>query len=110
MNTKKYKISDEDKNTLFERTNTKIGLYANYLIIFFIFLSIIIVFLDSIPSLNEKYSIYFFIIDFIISTIFLIEYVYRWLRASYKKRFPLKLLNIFDLLSFLPFFILVTLY
>lgn len=110
MNTKKYKISDEDKNTLFERTNTKIWLYANYLIIFFIFLSIIVVFLDSIPSLNEKYLIYFFIIDFIISSIFLIEYFYRWIRSSHKKKFPFKILNIFDLLSFLPFFILVIIY
>lgn len=100
MNTKKYKISDEDKNTLFERTNTKIWLYANYLIIFFIFLSIFVVFLDSIPTLNEKYLIYFFIVDFVISTIFLIEYVYRWFRSSHKIKFPFKILNIFDLLSF----------
>lgn len=110
MNNKKYKIPDEDKNTLFERTNTKIWLYANYFIIFFIFLSILVVFLDSIPELNENYLVTFFIIDFIISSIFLIEYIYRWLRSWKKMKFPFKILNIFDLLSFLPFFILVLIY
>lgn len=110
MSKKWYKISDYDKNTLFERTNTKIWLFANYIIIFLIFLSIIIVFLDSIPWLNKKYLFIFFIIDLAISSIFLLEYTYRWMRSSNKLRFPFKILNIFDLLSFLPFFILVILH
>ncbi len=105
-----YKIPDEDKNTVFERTDTKIGLIANYTIIFFIFVSIFIVFLSSIPGYNEKYLMYFFIADLIISTTFLIEYFYRWKNSSDKTKFPFKLMNILDLLSFLPFFILIFIY
>jgi len=105
-----YKISDEDKNTVFERTDTKLGLIANYTIIFFIFVSILVVFLNSIPWYNEKYLMYFFIIDLIISSTFLIEYIYRWRNSSHKKDFPFRIMNILDLLSFLPFFILVIIY
>lgn len=105
-----YKIPDEDKNTVFERTDTKLGLIANYTIIFFIFVSIFIVFLSSIPGYNEKYLMYFFIADLIISTTFLIEYFYRWKNSSDKTKFPIKLMNILDLLSFLPFFILIFIY
>lgn len=105
-----YKIPIEDKNTIFERTDTKLGLIANYTIIFFIFVSIFTVFFSSVPWYNEKYLMYFFIIDLIISTIFLIEYFYRWKNSSDKMKFPFKLMNILDLLSFLPFFILVWIY
>jgi len=36
----KYKIHDEDKNTIFEKTNKKKGIYANYFIVSLIIISI----------------------------------------------------------------------
>ncbi|MDD2907377.1 MAG: zinc ribbon domain-containing protein [Candidatus Gracilibacteria bacterium] len=105
-----YNVPDEDKNTIFERTDTKLGLFVNYTIIIFIFISIFIVFLSTIPGYNEKYLMYFFIADLIISSTFLIEYVYRWKYSSHKTNFPFRIMNIFDLLSFLPFFILIFVY
>jgi len=105
-----YKVPDEDKNTIFERTDTKLWLFVNYIIIIFIFVSIFIVFLSTIPWYNEKYLMYFFIADLIISSTFLIEYIYRWKYSSHKKNFPFKFMNILDLLSFLPFFILIFIY
>ncbi len=105
-----YQISDEDKNTLFEKTNTTLGLWANYLIIFLIFLSIFLVILDTIPGFSEKYHNSIFIIDLFISSIFAIEYFYRWKHSDNKIKFPFKLLNIFDFLSFAPFFYLIIIY
>jgi len=105
-----YEVSEEDDNTIFERTNTKIWLYANYTVIFFIFLSIIIVFLDWTPEIKKDYLLYIFIADFIISSIFLFEYIYRFSISDEKIKFTLGFLNILDLLSFLPFFILLAFY
>lgn len=103
----KYNISDEDKNTLFEKTNTAIWLWANYIIIFFILLSVIVVWIDTIPNISQENKIYLFIVDFIISIVFLVEYIYRWRYSDEKTRFPFRFINILDLLSFLPFFILI---
>ena len=106
----KYKVHDDDKNTLFEKTETTLWLWANYTIVFLIIVSIIIVWIDTTPWLGEKYLYQIFIADFIISTIFLLEYIYRWSRSDKKKVFPFHLINILDLLSFLPFFILIFIY
>lgn len=103
----KYRVSDEDKNTLFENTDTKVWLWANYAVVFFILLSVVIVWLDSIPWFSQNYWLYIFIADFIISTVFLLEYIYRWKNSSKRKNFPFRMMNILDLLSFLPFFILI---
>jgi hypothetical protein len=48
-NENEYQVLDEDKNTLFEKTDTFAGRLANYLLMFFIFLSIVLVFFDTIP-------------------------------------------------------------
>jgi voltage-gated potassium channel len=105
-----YEVSDEDKNTIFEHTETNLWLWANYTIIFLILLSVIIVWLDTLPWFNQKYWFEIFIIDFFISTIFLFEYIYRWKHSDHKKEFPFRIMNLFDLLSFLPFFVLIALY
>lgn len=105
-----YEISDEDKNTIFEKTNTRLWLWANYMVIFLILLSVIIVWFDTIPWFNQKYWFEVFIIDFFISTIFLFEYLYRWKHSDHKKDFPFRMMNLLDLLSFLPFFILIAMY
>jgi voltage-gated potassium channel len=106
----KYHIRDEDKNTLFERTDTKIWLWANYIVIFFILLSVVILWLVTIEDIKIEYSTEIFITDFIISIVFLIEYIYRWKNSNDKIKFPFRFMHILDLLSFLPFFILIWLY
>jgi len=103
----KYKIHDEDKNTIFEKTNKKKGVYANYLIIILIIISICIAFLSTMWDIYTKYFNILFTLDFILSFIFLIEYIYRFKNSDQKTIFPFKILNILDLFSFLPFFILL---
>ncbi len=105
----KYKIPKSDKNTIFARTDEKLWKLANYFIIFLIFLSIIIAYISTLPFI-EKYNIYFFIVDFFISSIFLIEYFYRLYKTKNKKSFILDFLNILDFLSFAPFFVLALIY
>jgi len=98
-------VDDTDKNTVFEHTNTKLWRYANYGIILLILLSVFLVMFESIGDFWEKYLYYIFFTDLFISSVFWIEYIYRFFNSDHKKTFPFRLTNILDLLSFLPFFI-----
>ena len=109
-NTEVFNVSDEDKNTLFEKTDTRMWLWANYILMFFIFLSIVVVFIDTIPGFIEKHLVLIFIMDFTISIVFLIEYIYRWKHSDHKIKFPFRVLNIFDFLSFWPILIFLLLF
>ena len=102
-----FKVSQEDKNTIFENTDKKIWLYSNIFIIFMILLSIILAFVSTIPEIINNFFNYLFLIDLFISILFWLEYFYRLKHSKNKKKFLLNIFNIFDLLSFLPFFILI---
>jgi len=102
----KWFVDDVDKNTVFEHTETRLWRYANYWIIFLIFLSVFLVMFESIWNNWEDYLYYIYFTDFFISFIFGVEYIYRFIHSDEKKRFPFRITNILDLLSFLPFFII----
>ena len=72
-----------------------------------VIVSVIIIIIESVADLGSVYKLPFFIIDYIIASIFAVEYTYRLFRAKSKKNFVWKPINIIDLLSFLPFFIWV---
>ena len=61
--------------------------------------------LASIESLYYRFFLIFFITDFVISSIFLLEYLYRFKRAHSKKWFFLSVKRNIELLSFAPHFI-----
>ncbi len=103
----KYKVSDEDKNTIFEKVNKKKWKYANFFIIFLVLFSIIVTYIGTLWNIRENYFYLLFYIDLFISTVFLLEYLYRLQNSSDKRKFPFYFLNILDLLSFLPFFLLL---
>ena len=110
MNTKKnnfrYKVSVEYKNTLFAKTDTKIWRKANYFIVTLIVISLLVMILSSFPSVSSRYLEEIWMTNFIINSVFFIEYLYRFRSSSHKHRFVFKMVNIFDLLAFLPFFVL----
>jgi len=105
-NKKDVFVDDTDKNTVFENTNTVLGRYANYGIILLIFISVFLVMFESVDNNWEKYLYYIFYTDLFISGLFWIEYIYRFINSDEKNRFPFRITNILDLLSFLPFFII----
>jgi len=65
---------------------------------------------ESIDNNGVKYLKTIFITDFIISSLFAIEYIYRFIRSDKKKSFWYRPMNILDLLSFLPFFIITIIF
>lgn len=85
--------------------NSKIGIKLNFIILFLIIISIWLIIFESIWDNSIKYSKLLYISDWIISTIFAIEYIYRFIMTKKKIQFSFKIMNIIDLLAFLPFFI-----
>ena len=61
--------------------------------------------LASIESLYMSFFLAFFITDFVVSSIFLLEYVYRLKRTRDKKKFFLSLKRWIEFVSFAPFFL-----
>ncbi len=107
---KEFIVDDTDKNTLFEHTETKLWKLANFFIVLLIVFSIILVMFESMGDNWSKYLIQIFIADFVISSLFWIEYIYRFIRSDKKKSFFYRPMNILDILSFLPFFIITAIF
>lgn len=69
--------------------------------------SILSLMFASIDGITRWYLILFFIVDFIVSCIFCIEYFYRLKKAKSKKIFFYNWRRWIDFLSFFPFFIIL---
>ncbi len=107
---KDFVVDDTDKNTLFEHTETRLWKIANLFIVLLIILSIVLVLFESMWNNWEKYLLQIFTTDLIISSLFWLEYVYRFMRSDKRKSFWYRPMNILDLLSFLPFFIITAIF
>ncbi len=89
----KYKVAQEDKNTIFEKVDEKIWIYSNIFVIFLIIFSIIIAFLSTISEVYKNFFYILFWLDFIISILFWLEYFYRLKHSKNKKKFIFNIFN-----------------
>ncbi len=97
-----------DKTTyenILDDPDNKLWVFAAKFIVYLVIISVLVLIIESLGNLWEIYRIQLLVIDFFISTIFALEYTYRYLRAKHKHRFLKHPLNLIDLLSFLPFFL-----
>lgn len=72
-----------------------------------IVLSIVLVMLESIPGLSEKYYWHFYTAEWIITIIFTIEYILRIISINRPSRYIFSFYGIVDLLSTLPTYIAI---
>lgn len=105
IKTKKIKL--EKPRNILDDTNNKLWVTLNLIIIFLILFSVWIIIFESVWNNKTNFSNELFIIDWIISSIFATEYFYRLFNARKKIRYIFKIMNIVDLLAFLPFFLQV---
>jgi voltage-gated potassium channel len=87
--------------------NKKLHKTINFLVNFFTLFFLFILVAESIWDWATKYRTIFFIIDFIVSTIFALEYFLYFHCSKNKKYFIFSIWRIIDFLSFAPFFILL---
>lgn len=85
--------------------DTPAGKLFDIVLLFVIFISVVLVMLESIKSLNQKYDEQFYIAEWIITVIFSVEYILRIISIKQPKRYIFSFYGIVDLLSTLPSYI-----
>lgn len=95
----------EAYDNILDDPNSLMWSKLNSFLIFTIIYSIFILVIESVPDLKYKFISWLYYSDFFVSTIFLIEYLYRFSRTKQQFWFLFRPMNIIDLLSFIPFFI-----
>lgn len=104
-NKKHKKIKIKKPRNILDDNRSKLWIKLNLFIIFLIIVSISAIIFESVGNNKIIYSNQLFILDWFISTIFALEYFYRLHKSKNKIKHSLKIMNIVDLLAFLPFFL-----
>lgn len=82
--------------------DTPAGKAFDVILLIFIVLSIIIVMLESVKSINAEYFEIFYIIEWIITIIFTIEYILRIISINNPRKYIFSFYGIIDLISTIP--------
>lgn len=93
------------KQTIHEiifEAETPSGKFFDIILMIAIILSVIIVLLDSVPSLNQTYGSFFFITEWILTILFTIEYALRIYTVNKSSKYIFSFYGIIDLLAILP--------
>ena len=86
-------------------SNTPAGKAFDVALLIAIFTSIAVVMLDSVNSLNLKYGNLFYILEWIFTFIFTIEYILRLICIKKPIRYEFSILGIIDLIALVPSFL-----
>lgn len=90
---------------MLEDPDNKLWVKINMFIIFLILFSVLIIIFESVWNNKIVYANELFKIDWLISSIFALEYIYRIYKSKNKIKHAFKIMNIIDLIAFLPFFL-----
>ncbi|TDN81597.1 voltage-gated potassium channel [Salegentibacter sp. 24] len=85
--------------------DTPAGKFFDVALLIVIVISIILVMLESVGTLNLKYYWYFYIAEWIITIIFTVEYILRVISIKKPKNYIFSFYGVIDLLSTLPTYI-----
>ena len=102
-------MSNENlRNKLYEiifEADTPAGKYFDVSLIVIIVLSIIVVMLESVSSLNNQYGRIFYIAEWFFTLLFTVEYIVRLYCVPRPVKYAKSFFGIVDLISFLPTYI-----
>ncbi|MFK7947660.1 MAG: ion transporter [Saprospiraceae bacterium] len=102
------KFRDRIHTIIFE-TDTSLGRIFDITVLIAIILSVLVVMLESVKSIDEKYDNLFYIIEWFFTIIFTIEYILRLYAVKKPWKYATSFYGIIDLLAILPMYILVIL-
>jgi voltage-gated potassium channel len=83
-------------------TDTRAGKVFDELLLISILASVLIVFLDSVPSLNQKYGSFFYYTEWVFTIFFTIEYILRIVTSPRASKYVFSFYGVIDLLAILP--------
>jgi len=97
----KKAFKDRVHEIIFE-ADTSSGKFFDILLMAAIILSVIIVILDSVPSINTEYGQYFKIIEWVLTILFTIEYILRIYTVNKPSKYIFSFYGVIDFLAILP--------
>ncbi len=86
-------------------SDTRAGKFFDIGLLILILISTLLIMLETIPAIDTKYHTLFYSIEFFISIIFTVEYIFRIITVKDREEYIFSTLGILDLLSILPFYI-----
>lgn len=86
-------------------TDTLAGKRYDLILLGVIFASVLVVMLDSIKSINYQYGDWFYLLEWMFTIIFSVEYLFRLWIAPSPVRYATSIFGIIDLISILPTYI-----
>jgi voltage-gated potassium channel len=86
-------------------THTLAGKAYDVILLILILASIVVVMLDSVPSINQEYGHFFLVLEWIFTVLFTIEYILRIICIQKPLSYVFSVLGVIDLLSILPIYL-----
>lgn len=97
----KQELKDRIHEIIFE-SNTKAGKAFDIGLLVFILLSVIVVLVDSVRTFHVKYHQLICLLEWVITFVFSIEYIFRLYSVRNRKKYATSFFGVVDLLSILP--------
>jgi len=82
--------------------DTREGKLFDVIVLWCILLSVVVIFLESIQVLGEKYSLYFHLLEWVFTILFTIEYLFRIISVKNPYRYIFSFYGVIDLLAIIP--------
>jgi voltage-gated potassium channel len=92
----------EKTHEIIFEADTRAGKTFDIILLILIILSVLVVMVESVPSYSEKFEDSLFILEWIFTAVFTIEYILRILSTKRPTKYILSFYGIVDLLSILP--------
>ena len=89
-------------HTIIFENQTPGGRRFDIILLWCIVISVLIAMLDSVPTLNQEFGLYFYSLEWLFTILFTIEYFLRIYSSHKKFRYALSIWGIVDLLAILP--------
>ncbi|RMZ58606.1 ion transporter [Chryseobacterium nematophagum] len=87
------------------RSDTRLGKLFDIILLSLIFLSTIIIMMESVPKIDKKFHYTFIVLEWIISLFFTAEYWARIIVVKNKKNYIFSFFGIIDFLALVPFYL-----
>ena len=105
MANQEFNPRKEKLHELIFEADTPAGRMVDIILIILIIFSVIIVLLESVPELNEKYGLFFQILEWIFTIVFTVEYGLRLYSVYRPLKYATSFFGVIDLLAILPTYI-----
>ena len=87
------------------RTTTPAGRTFDLWLLIAIILSVLIVLIDSVPSYHAKYGEILYVLEWVFTLLFTIEYIIRIIIVERKRKYIFSMMGIIDLIAIVPTYI-----